>query len=1063
MNLTAFSLKNPYVIIALILVVVALGAFAFFKTPTDLFPHTVPPQVAVITVRPGSDAADVADKVTQVIEKELNTLSGLTKVTSTSRDEVSSVNAEFAYNKPIGEAVLDVQSAIGRIRSQLPRDIVEPRIYRITDALRPLVTLALSPKPGSTKTLAEIRLLAENPIEDQILTLPGIADVDVFGGHQPQVQVRVDRDRLAAHGLSIGDVAAALARQNVSAPAGTIYSRHQEYLVKTTGEFANLQQIRDLPLRQSDQGLLRVSDIAAVRLGEAEQRSVYHGNGKPAIALNVLRPDNGPTVRAIQSLKSFLPSLQAQYPDVQFELTDDQQPLIDLNVNGMRSSLVQAVLLTVLVIFVFLADVRAAVVVSVSIPLAFLASLAVLWFSPYTLNMVTLSGLIIAVGMVVDASIVVLENIYRHHRAREHPDAGWAAREGTREVTLAVTAGMLTTVIVLIPVMFSGGYSQQTMRPLSLMICATLVASLLVALTVVPLMASRLLARPHAHRNVLERLFGRTDEGVRLLSDFYLWILRTALRWRAVTLVLAAAFFFVTIRGVKPLIGGELVPPMDTGIVTLEFDASTDTAPAEVEKILGEVERVVYTQPAVQSVSSVAGSEPGEISFGGGGATAQSGKLTIHLTDRTRRQETIWEIQDRWRDALQRLPGVRSFRVTEYGATPIATTRAPLDIIISGPDSHVVSRLADQCLSVLKGQPGLVDVRRSWYFDKTEYHVNVDPALARLYQTTPADVAAELKGAVKGISGTAMRLKGYLDIPITVQYAGQDIAEPAQLSTAYVSTRFGPLPIRALAALDTCRNQPFITRERLRNTIDITAVNRVYTIGQVAKMTQKRLAGIHPPAGYSLQVAGSAADMKTGSSEMGKALQIGFVLLYILLVAMFKSFVHPITIMAAIPLALAGGMWGLLLFDKPMCKPATMGLIFLGGTIVNNSILLLDFILHARQNGMSKDEAILQSVRLRIRPILMTTVSTIVGLTPLIFEMAVGLERMSPLGIVAATGLLVGTFLTMIVIPVVYSTLDTAVAVTDRMVRGGLGLSPRLGLESGIMPSDRTTNGTLRP
>ena len=1024
MNLTHFSMKNPYTVIALALLVVALGLFAFFKTPTDLFPNTVPPQVVVITVRPGSDAADVADKITQVVEKELNTLSGLTKVTSTSRDEVSSINAEFAYAKPIGEAVLDVQNAIGRIRAQLPKDILDPRIYRITDATRPLMTIALSPKPGGRKTLSEIRLLAENQIEDQILMVPGIADVDVFGAHEPEVKVRASRDRLAANGLSVTDVVSALAKQNVSSPAGTIYAGRNEYMVKTTGEFANLEAIRELPIRQSEQGFVRVSDVADVSLGEAERRSIYHGNGKPAIAMNVLRPDNGPTVSAIRGLKSLLPKLQAQHPDIQFEITDDQQPIIDLNVNGMRGSLWQAVVLTVLVIFIFLADMRAALVVSVSIPLAFLASLVVLWFSPYTMNMVTLSGMIISVGMVVDASIVVLENIYRHYREMEHPDAALAAREGTSEVALAVTAGMLTTVIVLIPVMFSGGYSQQTMRPLNLMISATLVASLLAALTVVPLIASRLLARHHAHRNAVERFFDRTGHGVGLLSRLYLGILARALRWKTVTLLLVAGMFVVTMKLVPPLIGGELMPPMDTGIVTLEFDTPADTSPDEVEKTLRDVERAVYAQPAVETVSSVVGSEPGQTSFGGGGATAQSGKLTIHLINRKRRKETIWDIQDEWRAALRKIPGVRGFRVSEYGATPVSTTRAPLDVIVSGPDAHVVSGLADDCLKALRGTPGLVDVRRGWYMDKTEYHVNVDPTLARLYQTSSADVAADLKGIVKGVVATPMRLKGYLDIPITVQYAGEDIREPTQLSEAYISTRFGPLPLRALATLESERRQPLITRERLRNTIDITGVNRVYTIGQVAKMAQMRLGKIQPPAGYRIEVSGSASDMKTGSAEMGKSLKIGFVLLYFLLLAMFRSFLHPVTIMAAIPLAIAGAMWGLLLFDKPMCKPATMGLILLGGTIVNNSILLLDFILQARDKGISRDEAILQSVRLRIRPILMTTVSTIVGLTPLVFQMAVGLERMSPLGIVAATGLTVGTFLTMIVIPVVYASLD---------------------------------------
>jgi multidrug efflux pump subunit AcrB len=832
--------------------------------------------------------------------------------------------------------------------------------------------------------------------------------------------------------VSIGEVVAALSKQNVSAPAGTIYSLRNEYLVKTTGEFANLQQIRDLPIRISEQGLLRVTDVARVSLDEAEQRSIYHGNGKPAIAVNVLRPDNGPTMSAIQSFKGFLPALQAQYPDIQFEITDDQQPIIDMSVSGMRDSLWLAVLLTVLVIFAFLADMRAAVIASISIPLAFLASLVVLWFSPYTMNLATLSGMIVAVGMVVDASVVVLENIYRHYRNMKHPDAVLAAREGTGEVALAVTACMFTTVIVLIPVMFAQGYTQQMLRPLNLMISATLIASLLVALTVLPLMASRLLARPHERRNLLERLLENTDKGVGYLSGLYLGILRKALRWRLVTLILAAVFFLVTMKVVKPLIGTELMPPMDTGIVILEFDAVSDASPVEVEKTLNRIEEIIYAQPGVKMVSSVVGSEPGQISFGGGGATAQSGKLTINLVDRTRRDETIWQIQDKWRSQLRHIAGVRSFRLTEYGATAVSSTRAPLDVIISGPDSRVISRLADQCLETLKGVPGLTDVRRSWYFDKTEYHVEVDPALARLYQTTPADMAGELKGVVKGIPASAMRLTGYLDIPITVQYAAESINDPAQLSNAYVSSKFGPMPLRSMATLAFDRNQPFITRERLRNTIDITGVNRVYTIGQVAVMVQERLSDIHLPAGYNIEVSGTMADMRDGNSEMGRALLIGFVLLYILLVAMFRSFGQPITIMAAIPLAVAGALWGLLLFDKPMCTPAMMGMILLGGTIVNNSILLLDFILRTRKSGIDKNEAILQSIRLRIRPILMTTGSTIIGLLPLVFERALGLERLSPIGVVAAMGLLVGTFLTMIVVPTVYSSMDSLSALIGR-------------------------------
>ncbi|HPO84800.1 MAG TPA: efflux RND transporter permease subunit [Candidatus Hydrogenedentes bacterium] len=1025
MNLSDFSIKSPYAVIAASLFIAALAVFAFFRMPTDLFPDTVPPQVVVVTVWPGADADDIADKVTQAIEKELNTLSGLNRIRSTSRDEVSSINAEFFYSKDLGEAVLDVQNALNRVRASLPGDILEPRIFSISDATRPLLTLSLSPKPGNeAKDLSQIRLLAENQIEDELLNIPGVADVDVFGAHRPEVKVLVGREDLAAHNLTLADILAALARHNVSAPAGTVYSSQREYLLKVFGEFTNLDEIRQTPVRFEDGGVLRLRDVAEVKLGEVEQRSFYHGNGKAAIAVNILRPEHGATVAAIRNVKAYLPRLQAEYPDIDFVITDDQQPIIDLNVQGMWSSLYQAVILTVLIIFFFLADIRAALVVSVSIPMSFFVGVVVLWFSPYTVNMVTLSGMIISVGMVVDASVVVLENIYRHHREDPSKSPQEVALFGAQEVALAVTAGMLTTVIVLIPVMFAGGYTQQTMRPLNLVISATLVGSLLASLTVVPLMASRLLARGERKRNFIERIVSVTDRGVDWLGRFYLGILRRALSHRWLVVVAALVFFIVTMRQVKPLVGGELMPAMDTGIVNIDFKTPSDYTPRQVEATLTEIESMLYETPGILMMSSVVGSEPGEISFGGGESTVQSGRIKVTLVDRTKRVDDIWKIQDQWRTALRKIQGVKDFSMAEYGATPLSTTRAPLDVIISGPDARKLDELAGDVLLALDGTPGLVDVRRSWYIDKGDRHIVINPELAELYRVSPPAIATELRTAVKGVSSTLMRLNGYLDIPITVQYRGADIESPSQLLDVYLDTPVGQVPLRSLAEIYPHKTEPFLTCEDLVRTISITGVNRGYTIGQVGKKVEEKLAGLKLPLGYKIQVSGSAEDLQVGQQEMGQALIIGFVLLFILLVAMFESFLHPFTIMAAIPLGIAGGFWGLLIFDKPMCKPAMMGMILLGGTIVNNSILLLDFIINARAKGMVRDEAILQSVLLRLRPVLMTTVSTIIGLVPLIFEMAVGLERMSPLGIVAASGLLVGTFLTMVVIPVIYSLLD---------------------------------------
>ncbi len=1022
--MTHFSLKHSYVVVALSLLAVVMGLMAFFRTRTDLFPDTTPPQVAVITVYPGASAENISHKITEVLEKELNSISGLKRIRSVSRDEVSSITAEFYYYKSIGGAVVDVQNAVARVEAKLPEGIKKPMIYRITNTTRPLLTIALSPKAGSGKTLRDIRLLAENQITDALLNVEGVADVDVFGANMPEIRIRMHKTELDANKLSAIEVVGELRKHNLDYPSGYVYTKNGEYIVSTYDEFEDLKSIENIPVAQRGNGTIFLRDIADVELTSAEPRSLYHGNGKPAIAMNVTRLDTAGTVSTINNIKKKLPELNRAYPDIAFELTTDQSPVIDVNVQGMRSSLIQAIILTALVIFVFMADMRAALVVSVSIPMAFFASLIILWLSPFTLNMVTLSGLIISVGMVVDASIVVLENIYRHYRGMKTPDAYKATREATDEVKLSITAGMLTTVVVLIPVMFTGGYTQQIMRPLNLMICSTLVASLIAALSIVPLLTAKLLSGPERKKNFLERFFFRTDGLITKLADIYTWVLDKALRHRAITIILALALFVVSMRIVPPLIGKEMMPPMDTGISIISFNTSSDMKLSSVERIIDKVESEIKKNKYVKQISTVVGSEPGQITFGGGGATAQSVQITVRMVPRNRRKITIWDVDAGWRAKFQKIPGIKDLMVTEYGATPLSTTKAPLDVIISGPDSRVLDKLADQVVKRLGKVKGLVDIRRSWYFDKTKFQIEPSELKCATYGITPRDIAIEVKATLKGYVVGSFDLKNYLSIPIRVKYADSAISSPSALGDIYIPTKHCFLQVRNLAEIKKLKTQPYITREDILNTIDVTALNKVLTIGQAAGKASKALAGIKTPAGYSIEVAGSMADMKASNTRMMKALVIGLAFLYVLLLAMFRSFVHPITIMAAIPLAVAGAMWGLLIFNKPMCKPAMMGIIFLGGTIVNNSILLLDFIIQARKRGESRRDAILHSVRLRIRPILMTTVSTIIGLTPLIFEMAVGLERMSPLGVVAAFGLAAGTILTLVVIPVVYSLLD---------------------------------------
>ncbi|MDX9786060.1 MAG: efflux RND transporter permease subunit [Desulfobacterales bacterium] len=1018
-----FALENPWLMLVCALLVAVMGIKAFFTLPVEYFPDTSPPQVAVVTVEPGAAAADMARRITEIIEKELSSLSGLKKVSSTSRDAVSAITAEFFYEKPIGEAVVDVQNAISRIRADLPNDILEPRIYRITDATRPTLTLALSPKPGSPLSLAQIRLLADNDIKDFILSLSEVADVDTFGGSRLQINVKLNKDRLRAYGLSAEKIVSAIQSQNITAPAGLIYRPDSELLIKTIGEFKNLNELENLVVCQKRDLYIRLSDVGIVTLGIQDPRSLYHGNGRAAIAVNVLRAEGGNTMAAIAAVKRALPQMMAQWPGIHFEITDDQAPLIERNTKGMRQSLFMAIGLTVLIIFIFLADLRASFISLISIPLSFLFGLAALSFTGYTLNVVTLSGLIIATGMVVDATVVVLENIHRHSGQSGGADTRPRVEGAVGEILPAITAGMLTTVAMLIPIMFAGGYVEKVLRQFTLTLSLALVGSLLSAVFIVPLIA-RKMVRPDRTPNWIERLarpFGRI---VNSLADGYVRLLQTALKWRLAALFLVIAALILTARTVIPVIGRELMPPMDTGIAKVFFEMPPATSIEEMERRLSAVEAILKKTASVRMISSVVGSEPGEISFGGGGQTTQSVLITVTLVTRDQRSESIWEIGNQWRDHLSRMPGIRSFQVYEFGATPMSTSRAPIDIVLHGRDSRVLQHLAAQVEKRLEGVPGLLDMTRTWWPDKPEVNISVDSRTALRFGVTPAEVARQMQAAVDGIPASGFRLKGFLDIPIRVSLADAWVASPTLLSDIDIDTPKGKIPLRAIAAVSENRGQTVITREHLQNTLDLTGYNQTRRITQVLAEIDTRLADMKWPGGYDMTMSGTAAEMKDSMGRVMKAVGIGIIFLVVLLVGMFRSFLLPIPILVAIPLAIIGSLWGLLLYQKPMCMPAIMGLLLLAGIVINNSIFLIDFIRQARAEGMDRQSALEQSVRLRLRPVLMTTISTFVGMLPIIYETAVGLERMSPLGTAAGFGLLVGTVMTLVITPVVYSLLD---------------------------------------
>lgn len=1033
MNFVEGYLKKPHLVTSLVLLAAVVGFVGYRRMPVNLFPDSERPQVAVVTVYPGASAVDVEAEVSRVIEKELNTIEQVRRVTSTSKDEVSSVSVEFEYSKGLDSAATDVANGLQKIKALLPDGARPPMIFKVSSATPAVLTLALRPKPDSPLDLSMVRQLADNEIKERLLQLPEVANVEVFGAHQPVVRVTLDRAKLERFGLTPADVSQRLVAFNANQPIGLLLTSESQFLFKRTGQFERLTDVAGIVVAHRMGGDVHLGDVAEIHRGILEPQSAFHGNGRPAIAVNIQRALSGNALNTIADVTATLPQLQERYPGIEFSIPDTQGELIELSVGNMLDALRDAIIMTVIVIFLFLADVRGMALAAISIPFTYLLTFAVMWLIGYEFNMVTLTGVIIAVGMLLDDAIVVLENIERHLHEKGK-DARNAVVGGTQEVMLAIFSGTYATVMVLLPIIFIGGFVQTVLRPLSVSLCIALAASYIVSVTVIPLLAPLLLRRTAgAGRNRFERLIYRFDTWVvEPVRDFYVRLTGLALKHRLLFLIPGLVLLAVSARQM-PLIGRDLMPPMDTGIIKINFETDANTSLAETERILARMEEIIRQRPEVTSVSSLLGSEPAVISFGAG-RLAQQGNITVHLTDRFHRKMSIWQIEDDLRSRFQKLSGLKSVDVFDFGATPLSTIRASVDVMISGPDLETLDSIGrDVEQRLRKNLRGATSITRSWTLDSVEVQFSANPERLALYQISPAAVVGQLAGAVRGMPGSIFRVPNQDGLTLWLQLPPDQRAHVEQLTTYPVQTPLGAVPLTELGTITRRPVASVITRQGLQRTLDIQAYRSKQTISHLQEDVVRALQGLQLPPGYTLSHEGEIKQMTESFGRLGRALLLGLILLYFSLVPAFKSWVHPLTIMSAIPLALIGAAWSMLSANKHGCMPSMMGMILLAGIVVKNSILLIDFITAARERGASTYDALVDSVRIRTRPILMTAVGTAVGMIPIAFEWAIGLERLSPLAVVAIGGLLVSTFLTMVYVPILYSLFEDAQQAVGRL------------------------------
>jgi multidrug efflux pump subunit AcrB len=1018
MSIMQRLLGRPHAILAIALLVVVAGIASYFTMPMNLFPDTNRPMINVVTQWPGAQASDVEQDVTHPIETQLSAIDGVRRVTSVSRDQVSAVTVEFEYGNDINIAATKVLTELKRVESSLPAGTRAPVIFRVTNAAQPVTVLALTPAPQSNLGLSEVRRIAENQFRDRLLRIPGVSEVEVFGGHVRQAQVDLDRSKLASHHLNVAQVASALAASNITAPEGLVHRDGFRFLLTLNSLAHNPQQLAEVQVPVVGGGFVRVGDLGTVGWGDADPTSLYRGNGQEAIAVSLLRGDNGYAATTARNIDAALPAIRSEFPMLHIAQADGQLRLIDLTVDNMLGALRDALIMTVLVILLFLADTRAAFITALSLPFTYLLTFLVMKLIGYEFDMITLTAIIIAVGLLADDAIVVIENIER--RMREHGESGLAvAANGTQEVMLAVLSGTIANAVVLLPIVFIGGYVQTVLRPLSVSLMVALAASFIVAVTIIPLFTPWLL-KP-----------GARDPLRRPLSYFDTWVIKPLKRFYAVTvgwalehpkrvLFIALVLTVVSLRQL-PVVGRELMPLMDTGITQITFEAQPDTDATDMQRIAQQVDAAIHASVKPDwliSTSTVVGAEPQDKSIGGAQIFSQ-GMATVNLVDRFHRNETIFQINKIIQDKVRAIPGVIDANAVVYGATPLSSIRGTVDLMVSGPDWRVLDQIADELQARLAKVGGLTGFSRSWQGDSKRLQLDVDAAKASGYGLTPGAIAQQVAAQVNGIPGGSLRVQGENSIPVWVWLRADQRSSPAEVAALNITAPNGAIvPLAQVATVKTVYAPTEYTHQNLVRTVDVIGYRRNIAVTALDAHVAQALKGLELPRGYTISDEGEMKEMNASFTRLGQSLALGIVLLAVVLVIAFRSFITPIAILVTLPLAVIGAAWAMLIADKHGCMPSFMGLILLMGIIVKNGILLVDFAQEALNRGVPLKQAILQAVDLRTRPILMTAAAAAVGMVPVAFEWAVGLERLSPLAVVAIGGLIVGTFLTLLIVPV---------------------------------------------
>lgn len=1017
MSLSGLSIRRPVLVLMIISALIVLGLVSYTRLPVELFPSVDFPFVSVTVVYPGAGPEEVELLVAKPLEEQLSSLPNVRQVRTQASEGFTLVAVEFELGTNSDAAAADVRQRVDIARARFPRDVEQPVVQKFDFAAEPVLNIGV----GGARSPRELRRLADDIIKPRFERVAGVAAVNVTGGRVREIRVEVDQDRLRAYGLSLVQIQETLRAENLNIPGGLLTEGSREFLVRLSGQFASLAEIADLRIRRSDGSTIRLGDVAAIRDVEKDPVEYTRLNGRDSVGITVQKQAGANTVGVADGVKKAIGELRrALPPDVTFGIAQDQSLFIRSSIADVQGNLLLGSALATIVVFLFLHNLRSTIIIALSLPVAIVATYLPMFMFGFTVNIMSLLALAVAIGLMVDNAIVVNENISRH--LAFEPTPAEAARRGAQEIELAVMASNLANIAVFVPIAFTRGIVGQFFRQFGMTVVFANVFSIVIGFTLTPMLSARWLRREGETRTRLQRYFDGWDAAFDRLARRYQRVLAWALRHRAATLGVAALAFVASIMLVaSPLIGKEFFPASDTGEFAVRITMPQGSSLAQTDRATRQAEDALQQVPEVKTFFT----RVGATSTGFGFATpgSQTAEIAVSLVDRGERTRSIEDVMSALR---QRLAGIPAAEVKVAIAGTVGGGQAPIQVEVSGSDQRRLEALAAQVEEIVRRVPGTVNVDNTLAAGKSEIQVTLDRERAARLGLNAAIVGAALRSSIEGSAVTRYRVGGD-EFDITVRSRLEDRNAVGRLGEIAVGVAPDGTAIRLrdVASFVERRGPASVYRkDRVRIAV-ISAALKDRPLGAVVGDIKAKTDTLALPPGFGMFFAGEAQFQAESFRDMFISLALAVLFVYMVMAAQFESLVHPLTIMFSLPLAAVGVFPLLALTRINVSIMSLLGIIMLTGIVVNNAIIFVDYTNRLRARGRSRWDALLEAGATRLRPILMTSLVTILGGLPVALGLgSSGAEWRRPLGMAVLGGLMTSTFLTLLVVPVVYTLMD---------------------------------------